>query len=480
MASRSAGSTINTGPMGPVCVLVAVFLLFVSPLMRGGNKQLALIGLEAVGLLFLVCFWIRSVSRGRLSPIAKHEPPARQILLWFLLLSPGWLAIVYLMPVQGSAWEALPSRAIYGQLLAGAGIPLASSMPLSLVPEATKASLLAGIPLVAGFLAGYAARLSQLKVLLGAAAGMAFLEVLLGLLQAAGGSGSTLYFATQFANRPFGTFANSNHYANYIGMALAAYIWLAWTSVFMSGESGYESDGHVGRHRTAFWTAGGLVLVLGILMTLSRGAALSVLPASVLAIGVAYAASGQMRNWRVPVLAALVLVLGAVALVGIGTLLSRYDFGRLATDASFRTLLASSTIAGARELWPWGAGWGTYASAYPRFQPITVDGYAGHAHQDYAQMLFEGGIFAALLAVAFAWLAASRAIHLTRTLVANRMMKPDEFAAAICGVGLLGFLVHSLVEFNMHIPANAILAALLAGVYLRPLPAGDTSNDRPA
>jgi hypothetical protein len=38
----------------------------------------------------------------------------------------------------------------------------------------------------------------------------------------------------------------------------------------------------------------------------------------------------------------------------------------------------------------------------------------------------------------------------------------------------LGFLAHSLVEFNMHIPANAILASLLAGVFLRPLAdAGD-------
>jgi hypothetical protein len=40
-------------------------------------------------------------------------------------------------------------------------------------------------------------------------------------------------------------------------------------------------------------------------------------------------------------------------------------------------------------------------------------------------------------------------------------------ASALCGLGLLGLLLHSLVEFNMHIPANAILGALLAGAYLR-------------
>ena len=49
-------------------------------------------------------------------------------------------------------------------------------------------------------------------------------------------------------------------------------------------------------------------------------------------------------------------------------------------------------------------------------------------------------------------------------------------ASALCGLGLLGLLLHSLVEFNMHIPANAILGALLAGVYLRPLAAKDAQR----
>jgi hypothetical protein len=47
----------------------------------------------------------------------------------------------------------------------------------------------------------------------------------------------------------------------------------------------------------------------------------------------------------------------------------------------------------------------------------------------------------------------------------------------LCGLGLLGFLLHSLVEFNMHIPANAIMAALLAGIYLRPLDSEESASD---
>jgi len=33
------------------------------------------------------------------------------------------------------------------------------------------------------------------------------------------------------------------------------------------------------------------------------------------------------------------------------------------------------------------------------------------------------------------------------------------------------------VEFNMHIPANAIMASLLAGVFLRPLDSEEAADD---
>ncbi len=323
---------------------------------------------------------------------------------------------------------------------------------------------------MAAFVAGYSSRLSQLKILLMVVAGMAFLQVLLGLLQAAGGGQSSLYFSVEFGGRPLGTFANTNHFANYIGMAVAGYIWLGWSRVAMSGGSWTDSGRRFGgRNAMAFWIAGGLLLVLGIVMTLSRGAALSGLPAAMLAVGVAYLATGSSRHWRITLLLVIAVVVCAIAFAGAGALLSRFDVSRLSADASFRGLLASSALAGAREFWPWGAGWGTYASVYPRFQPVAVDGYAEHAHQDFAQMLFEGGIFAVLLGIAFLWLAIGRAIDLTRSLLGRGTLEQHELAAAVCGVGLLGFLVHSLVEFNMHIPANAILAALMAGAFLRPL-----------
>jgi hypothetical protein len=463
-----------------VAVSAALLLLVAAPLMRGGNRQVALIGLEAIALFFLLSVWVRAAMGYGQLRLAGSESWINKLLLAILLLSPAWLALVYLVPVSSTFWYGLPGRSVYEQLLMGAGIPPSASMPLSLVPDATKASLLAGIPLVAGFIAGYASRLSQLKLILSVVAGMAFLQVLFGLLQAAGGGQSSLYFAVEFAGRPLGTFANTNHFADYVGMALTGYIWLAWRALDRP-HRGVWSDARFGeRHAQAFWVAGGLFLVSGVLMTTSRGAALSVLPAAMLAGGVALLVGREGQSWRRAFLVLAAILVAAAALVGVGGLLSRFALRGLEADASFRGMLAASTLHGASEFWPWGAGWGSYASVYPHFQPVAVNGYADYAHQDYAQMLFEGGIFAVVLAAAFAWLAINRALRLIRTAIGPRMLQPDEVACAISGLGLLGFLLHSLVEFNMHIPANAILAALLAGAYLRPLRPATGAHDRPA
>ncbi len=439
--------------------------------MRGGNRQVALIGLELISVVVLLGIWAR-LGRPQQGAPASPDSLGRSLALVVLLSSPLWLALVYLVPLSPSLWTGLPGRSQYQQLLSDAGIAVAGGLPLSLTPDATAASLLAGIPLVAAFLAGYAARLSQLHKLLLVFVAMAFLQVLLGLIQLAGGGRSSLNFSSEFGGA-IGSFANTNHFANYVAMALVAYVWLTWHNLTqVATDPSARADGRfTERHALALWLAGGIVLVIGILVSRSRGAALAGLPAAALAVGVAAIVGGGERNWRRSLLLVGGVFAVALALAGVGSFVSKFNLANLATDSSFRGLLASSTLAGAREFWPWGAGWGSYGAVYPRFQPISVDGYAEHAHQDYAQMLFEGGIFSLVLTAAFLWLAIGRALLLTVSALRNGKLNSDEMAAALCGLGLLGLLVHSLVEFNMHIPANAIAGSLLAGVYLRPLAA---------
>ncbi|QJW83702.1 hypothetical protein HK414_05575 [Ramlibacter terrae] len=147
--TSGAGQTpAIAGPMGPAAFYALLSLLVAAPLMRGGNRNVALIVLEGVAPVFPVAL------------LARMPRPAARLsvtgwLLAFLLSSPAWLAVIYLLPLPPGLWEAVPGRADYVGLLAGIGIAPGQWRPLSLVPNATSVSLLAGIPIVAGFAAAY-------------------------------------------------------------------------------------------------------------------------------------------------------------------------------------------------------------------------------------------------------------------------------------------------------------------------------------
>jgi hypothetical protein len=372
----------------------------------------------------------------------------------------------------------LPGHEVYVSTLKTVGASADAARPLSVGPQSTAASLLAGIPIAAAFLLGYFASLSQLRVMLGAVAALAFAEVFLGLLQTAEGLYSPLFFGVQSFGVPVGSFANRNHFANYLAMALAGYLWLAYESI--RAHRGEQRTRSFRRgHRVALWAAGGLVLVVGILLSRSRGGALFGLTCAALGLAaVSLRVNGRSRGLRFAVPLFGVLLVGAGALIGFDAVTSRLSTEQLAGSAGFRAELARTSFQGALAFWPWGSGWGTYDMVYPRFQPASLPGFANHAHMDYVEMLFEGGIFFVVFAVAFLWLAVQRAVRLARMALRERTLERDAMAASLCGLGLLGLLLHSLVDFNLRIPANAILGALLAGAYFRPLAGERPSHDR--
>lgn len=114
-----------------------------------------------------------------------------------------------------------------------------------------------------------------------------------------------------------------------------------------------------------------------------------------------------------------------------------------------------------------GVGLGALASVYPRYEN-TYDGLiVEHVHDDYLEGLAETGIAGGLCGLAFLWLFFGRCRtffpapqgHFSRGLHAGAI-------AAVCGL-----LFHSFIDFNLHIPSNALL--FLVQVFLAtsiPLP----------
>jgi len=113
-----------------------------------------------------------------------------------------------------------------------------------------------------------------------------------------------------------------------------------------------------------------------------------------------------------------------------------------------------------RPIWGWGLR--TFPTVYPNYRSFYTNQFVNEAHNDYAQLLVETGVLGFALMLWFLtqlYRASLPALHGWQ----NRWDRAVSLAALI---GCTGILVHSFVEFNLQIPANAaffyVLCALAA------------------
>jgi O-antigen ligase len=128
-----------------------------------------------------------------------------------------------------------------------------------------------------------------------------------------------------------------------------------------------------------------------------------------------------------------------------------------------------------------GIGAGTFHAVYPMYtSAVVVTGFTRHAHDDYLQFACEFGlVFAAVLgAVVLVSVWTAVRAQLKRR---DQLLQGMGFAATMAIVALL---IHSAVDFNLQIPANAAMFVVMLALgwvcrYWDPLEfsAGDRAND---
>ena len=126
--------------------------------------------------------------------------------------------------------------------------------------------------------------------------------------------------------------------------------------------------------------------------------------------------------------------------------------------------------AAARRMWLdhfwWGVGPGHFNEYFNEYRPPEIQMRAGWVHSDYLNVLTDWGLVGGLLVLSGLVLLA---LGIVRTWPRVRRAEGD-FGTGLsnrfaCFLGLLGGLaamaLHSLVDFNMHVPADALLALTL-------------------
>jgi O-antigen ligase len=104
-----------------------------------------------------------------------------------------------------------------------------------------------------------------------------------------------------------------------------------------------------------------------------------------------------------------------------------------------------------------GTGLNTYGELFPRFFSGNYVIY--YAHNDYAQFIAETGLVGVAAALALASVIFVRATRFYRFVPpAGRTLEAGPWAAVV------GIAVHSAFDWNLHVPANGLLACLVVGL----------------
>jgi O-antigen ligase len=246
------------------------------------------------------------------------------------------------------------------------------------------------------------------------------------------------FLAKMTSNRVFGSFVYPNTLAGYLVLAfppLMAWIWV-------------RARGWDARLKCATLIITGGLMIFCLALTGSRGGFVA-FTVSVMA-GLWCLTRGRAGRMAMVGIVALA-VLGGVffgaqrgGLIGVGTrsLQARTDYWR-------------GAVAIARDNLLWGTGPGTFGSIYPKYKTAQTE-EAQLVHNSFLQMWSDSGVLA-FLVFAVLWAVAMRdALRLAR------VRSGDAAAVAICA-GLAGWVVHSFVDFDLHVPGVAFPAFLLLG-----------------
>ena len=379
-------------------------------------------------------------------------------------------AALQIVPIPRSMLDALSPATIgivssYNLTFSGA----AASVPLSIDPERTKVAVLGLIALTL-YVLGLSGLLSSrsVRTLPAALAVFAVPFALFGMYTRQYNNGLIYGFWRPLDGGgadQFGSFVNRNHFGGWMLMAVC----LLTGYLFGQMEHGAPGRGErrlawlssASANRIIVTAAAVTICVVSLFWTMSRSAITGFAIAGVAFVALARA----RRRLDVRQRAGIVATLAALLLMGVAW---RGPAQLVAWFQDDRNLL--SRIDAWRDGWTvvdnfpfFGSGLNTYATAMLFYQQRNPGFHMAQAHNDYLQLLAEGGLMVAVPAVLTLVLLA-RAIH--GNLGAARAEARGYWIRAGAAVGLLGIAVQEIFEFTLQIPAAAFLFCTLAAIAL--------------
>lgn len=434
-------------------------LILWAPLPLGSNRPWAVAILE-VWAYALALWWICGYAFGSqaVSPAFRRAWPAIALLMLWL-----FFVALQITPLPISWISSISPDAARMHALAHEDAGALLHATLSVDPDATYAFALQSVAytcvfLLALLLVDDRARLRQLCAIV----------VVAGLIQALYGSLGMLS-ATEWdffgekrtADHATGTFVNRNHLAGYLEMVLAVGIGLLIAD--LGGGAAHTWRQRLrniiqllfsAKMRLRIYLA---IMVVALVLTRSRMGNTAFFSSLIVAGVIALTVSRHATRSTVILLTSLIVIdLFIVgAWFGVEKVAQRLQETSLAAES--RDEVDEYSLRLFKDYFWTGSGGGTYYAVFPRYRQADVEKAHSHTHNDYLEFACDTGVIGVSVLgflVMFSVTAAVVAQYRRR----DPLMRGMGFATVM---GVTALLIHSTVDFNLQIPANAMMFTLL-------------------
>ncbi|HAM52933.1 MAG TPA: hypothetical protein DCP92_20380 [Nitrospiraceae bacterium] len=266
---------------------------------------------------------------------------------------------------------------------------------------------------------------------------------------------------------PFGPYVNRNNYAGLLDMILPLIVCLfiyyrprnscrSLRAKAVEAFSNPLTNVHV---LLGFFA---LLVATSVFRSLSKGGIISLCISMIFLAGIIRNKGKEAKGW---LLVALIVTLAfySVGWFGWNQIFKRFEALRdtQGAIAEARMGIWKDSVAMIRDFPLTGTGFGSYIHIYPKYRSITAEEIVDHAHNDYMELLSEGGFVAVVIFLCFLYSVVRKSYKAFR----GRRERYCVLLYIGAATGIVSILIYSITDFNLHIGANGLyfffLVALL-------------------
>jgi O-antigen ligase len=447
--------------------ILLCILIWLLPLPFGGNIESAVFGFEAsVFVLFLV-FLIGQIKRKEnqktLSSSEKTVPLFVIILISIFFLT----GFIQILPLPSSLIKILsPAAWQWRQVLISTGLFENSTFDTQTVSLSPWASAYEFIKYLA--FAAFVFLLSKSVNTIKKAQALALVLISAGVFQSFyglseyfGGTNRIFTWVNRYySGSAFGTFVNRDHYSAFLEMVfpLSLGYFLVRADYFalkpgLSLRQKIASFGQEKIQKSIIFILPPIIIGIGLLFSRCRSGIIIFVVTFFLTLLLLSLAgvTGRRKTEKSLVKVVIFVVILSVILIGIEPILERFTYGGF-FDRN-RILFYTYTVNLMADYPLTGAGLGTYVQAINPYLQKDFYVILNHAHNDYLEMLAEAGFIGGGSLILAGFMALGLACR--RWLKAVDPLGRGIGLGAMMGVFSLFF--HSLTDFSLRMPGNAIM-----------------------